>query len=331
VALDGWRESAGTRFVKGHGTGNDFVLLPDPDGDLDLTPAMVRALCDRRRGVGGDGVLRVVLAAAAGEPLAPADRDADAGVSAVVGPPRWFMDYRNADGSLSEMCGNGIRVFARYLVDAGCALPGTLAVATRGGVKVVDVPATGDVTVDMGPPRIVDGPGTPVTLGERSWDATAVSMGNPHAVCFLSDATDAASGATSGPAGTFDDAPADAVAEDLLGGLDLSRAPLVDPDAFPAGVNVEFVAGSGRSIMMRVHERGAGETASCGTGACAAAVAHAVRSGVKPADGAPVDIKVAVPGGELHVTWTPATVLLRGPAVLVSDGVLREGWDAPWR
>ncbi|MGF7239124.1 MAG: diaminopimelate epimerase [Frankia sp.] len=302
----------GLRFVKGHGTANDFVLLPDPDGDLELTPELVRALCDRRRGIGGDGLLRVVLASAAGEP--GADRPS-AGEPAAggPGPARWFMDYRNADGSIAEMCGNGIRVFARYLVDAGYAQPGPLAIATRAGVKTVEVPATGDVTVDMGPPQIADGPGTPVTLGGRRWEAMAVSMGNPHAVCFLADGSEGSDGSRS---------PGE------LAALDLTRPPSFDPRMFPTGVNVEFVADSGRPIALRVHERGVGETASCGTGACAVAVAHAVRSGAKPADGNPVEVDVSLPGGALHITWTATTVLLRGPAVLVADGILRAGWAA---
>ncbi len=94
-------------FVKGHGTENDFVLIPDLDAALDLTPAAVAAICDRRAGLGADGVLRVVRAA----------KHPDG--AAYAAEAEWFMDYRNADGSVSEMCGNGVRVFARYLVDSG--------------------------------------------------------------------------------------------------------------------------------------------------------------------------------------------------------------------
>jgi diaminopimelate epimerase len=282
----------GVRFVKGHGTGNDFVVLPDPDGDLDLTPALVRALCDRRTGVGADGVLRVVLTAASG----------------CAADARWFMDYRNADGSVAQMCGNGIRVFGRYLVDAGYAPAGRLDVATRSGVRTVEVPASGAVTVDMGPPVVDGGPPVAVTTGGRTWFAAAVSMGNPHAVCLL-------------------DGPAPL---DVLAALDLTVAPTVAAGAFPDGVNVEFVArrdpATGGGLVMRVHERGVGETASCGTGACAVAVAAAVRAGRRPTAGEPVETDVDLPGGRLSVVWTPATVLLRGPAVLVSDGVLRDGW-----
>src|SRR5262245_10439805 len=108
------------RFAKGHGTGNDFVVLPDNDDRLDLDAELVRALCDRRAGIGADGVLRVVRTRAASG-----------------GGPSWFMDYRNADGSVAEMCGNGIRVFARYLVDHGLAVGPEVAVATRAGTRVV--------------------------------------------------------------------------------------------------------------------------------------------------------------------------------------------------
>ena len=119
----------GIEFLKGHGTQNDFVLLPDPAGRLDLSAARVAALCDRHRGLGADGVLRVVRAAAIGE----------------ASEGEWFMDYRNADGSIAEMCGNGIRVFARYLVSSGVESAGQLRIATRAGIKKVDVPAEGDI------------------------------------------------------------------------------------------------------------------------------------------------------------------------------------------
>ncbi|MCM3885370.1 diaminopimelate epimerase [Frankia sp. R82] len=298
------------RFVKGHGTGNDFVILPDPDGDLDLTPELVRALCDRRTGIGADGVLRVVLAAAT----------ADA--SAFVGSARWFMDYRNADGSLAQMCGNGARVFARYLVEAGYARPGVFVLATRAGLRRVEVPPDGDVTVEMGPPHFAAaGTVAPlVSVAGRAFGAVAVSMGNPHAVCFADDL--------------------DVVA---LRGLDLTQAPRFRADDFPEGVNVEIVVDRpGGGVAMRVYERGVGETASCGTGACAVAVAWADRHGRRPtaavtgtddvagtraggAAGSEVEVAVDVPGGALTVRWQADSVLLRGPAELVFDGVVRPG------
>jgi diaminopimelate epimerase len=266
-------------FVKGHGTENDFVLLPDPDGELALDAERVRRLCDRRAGIGADGVLRVVRIAADSEArgLAGADR------------ATWFMDYRNADGSPAEMCGNGIRVFARYLVDEGLERPGEVGVLTRDGVKSVRLGPAGDVTVDMGWARL---PGTDrkVVVGDRSWPAVEVATGNPHAVVFVDELADAG---------------------------ELRTPPAVEP-AFPDGVNVEFVVRRGdRHVAMRVHERGVGETRSCGTGACAAMVASARADGAEPGSTYLVD----VPGGRLSVTEGPDGHLeLTGPAVLVARG-----------
>jgi diaminopimelate epimerase len=270
-------------FVKGHGTENDFVLLPDAGNVLgDLPAALVARLCDRHAGIGGDGVLRVVRTAAYDDPAAVSAR----------GEAEWFMDYRNADGSLSEMCGNGIRVFGRYLavhedVDTSVPLP----VATRGGTKVLTFPAgvAGPVTVDMGIAGVLGE--TKVGVGQRSWPALHVSLGNPHAVAFVDSLDDA------GP---------------------LLDAPEHDEAEYPHGVNVELVVRRGeRHVAMRVHERGSGETRSCGTGACAVAVATAL------ADDAPrpASYVVEVPGGTLEVTWTEqGRVLLTGPAVLVAGG-----------
>jgi diaminopimelate epimerase len=264
-------------FVKGHGTENDFVLLPDPDGALDLTAEVVRALCDRRAGIGADGVLRVVRSENAADAVA------------MAAEATWFMDYRNADGSLAEMCGNGIRVFARYLVDEGLQPAGDVAVLTRDGVKAVRLAATGDVTVDMGPATL---PGTDrkVVVGDRSWPAVEVATGNPHTVVFVDGLADAG---------------------------ELRTAPVVEPP-FPDGVNVEFVVRRGdRHVAMRVHERGVGETRSCGTGACAAMVASARTDGAERGSTYLVD----VPGGQLSVTERPDGHLeLTGPAVLVARG-----------
>ncbi|RYB94773.1 diaminopimelate epimerase [Nocardioides oleivorans] len=255
-------------FLKGHGTENDFVVLPDPDGTVhgDLPAERVRALCDRRAGIGADGVLRAVRAG-----------DGDG----------WFMDYRNSDGSVSEMCGNGIRVFARYLHDhQGESFP--MRIGTRDGVKVLDR-AGQELTADMGTPQVLGE--TKVSVDGRGWAALHVSMGNPHAVAFVDDLDDAGH---------------------------LLEAPEHDPAVYPDGVNVEFVVRRGEHhVAMRVHERGAGETRSCGTGACAVAVATAL------ADGAPrgTAYRVDVPGGTLHVTWTDDDrILMTGPAVLVAQG-----------
>ncbi len=270
-------------FHKGHGTENDFVLLPDLDGtvhgelDGQQMAERVRALCDRRAGIGGDGVLRVVRSA---------------GPDAPPGAAQWFMDYRNADGSLSEMCGNGIRLFVRYLVDHGLA-DGTapIRVDTRDGVKVLTV--DGDlITVDLGTPKLLGE--TTVGVGDTTWAARHVDMGNPHAVAFVSSLDEAGR---------------------------LLDPPTHDPAVYPDGVNVEFVVRRGeRHIAMRVHERGSGETRSCGTGACAAMVAAAVAADDRPS-GADVAYRVDIPGGTLTVTWTADDrVLLTGPAVLVASG-----------
>jgi diaminopimelate epimerase len=266
-------------FLKGHGTENDFVLLPDHDGTIhgDLSDAemvgRVRALCDRRSGIGGDGVLRVI-------------RDGD----------RWFMDYRNADGSIAEMCGNGIRVFVRHLVEEGLVRAGgPIDIGTRDGTKTLTV--DGDlVTVDLGKPRLLGETKVSVggSAGRATWSATHVDMGNPHAVAFVDD-------------------------EATLAGLDLTRPPDHDASLYPDGVNVELVVRRGeRHVAMRVHERGSGETRSCGTGACAVMVAAALADGAER----DTDYRIDLPGGTLTISWTADDrILMTGPAVLVGHGV----------
>jgi len=273
------------RVLKGHGTGNDFVLLPDFDGEIELTDAMVQALCDRRRGIGGDGVLRIVRSAACDDPHATG--------------AEYFMDYRNADGSLAQMCGNGIRVFARFLVEEGFADPAGMEIATRGGIRHVRRLADGEYAVGMGPATGVDAIAS-VMVGNRSYPATGVHVPNPHAVVFVTSVTAA------GP---------------------LDRAPEVSPEhLFPEGVNVEFVEQVAPGhVRMRVHERGVGETLSCGTGACA--VAWVVR---RRGDDVPQSIRVDVPGGALHVAERDGELELIGPAVIVADGTLEDDWVAAW-
>jgi diaminopimelate epimerase len=258
----------GLPYVKGHGTENDFVVLPPGELPGEPDAAVVRALCDRRAGIGADGILRVV----------PLEDDPDV---------RWFMDYRNADGSAAEMCGNGIRVFARYLVTAGHEPAGPLRIATRDGIKDLHVPPTGDVTVDMGVANPL--PDVKVVVDGARHDAVGWSMGNPHLVVL--DVAD-------------------------LDSVDLTTAPLVEDSRYGDGVNVELVSRQApRHIRMRVHERGVGETRSCGTGACAAAVAAMSAQGERTA------YDVDVPGGRLAVEWlTDGRVLLTGPAVLVAHG-----------
>ncbi|MEU4567726.1 diaminopimelate epimerase [Micromonospora sp. NPDC023956] len=272
-------------FTKGHGTGNDFVILPDPDGQLALTPERVAALCDRRCGIGGDGVLRVVRAA---------KHPDGAGQAAEA---EWFMDYWNADGSFAEMCGNGARVFVRYLVARGLAVPtdGLLPVATRAGL--VRARLDGEtVAVEMRRPHRYDA--GVATLGGLTLPGTAVDVGNPHLVCPL-------------PAGLD------------LAALDLTRAPGVDPALFPAGVNVEFtspgepVDDTDGHVLMRVYERGSAETLSCGTGACAVAAVALHDAGRETGV-----VAVDVPGGRLTVTIEPDSCWLAGPALLVATGTL---------
>lgn len=272
-------------FVKGHGTRNDFVILPDFDGRLDLTAERVRWLCDRRAGIGADGVLRVVRSASEPEFADFAD------------VAEFFMDYRNADGSLAEMCGNGARVFVRYLHASGALTSRSTVIATRGGLVRAEVRGdeAQEIAIGMG---AVHGEGSvPVAVtvqhSGRSWDAEPVHVPNPHAVAFLDSL-------------------------DLIG--DLTIAPVVTPaTAFPDGVNVEFVerVGSGH-LRMRVHERGVGESLSCGTGACAVAWAAA------RADGDAETFQVDVPGGTVWVDIAAdGQLTLRGPADLVARGTLQ--------
>lgn len=284
-------------FTKGHGTGNDFVLFADPSGQIDLTPAQVAAICDRHVGVGADGILRAVRSESLAEGAAALAEDPDA---------EWFMDYRNADGSVAEMCGNGIRVFTRYLLDNGLASiePGqSLPIGTRSGVRDVTVNGSG-IQADLG--RWALEGGEPLVRAKDlpvARPGLGISVGNPHVVVALAS-------------------------DEELDGADLSYIPVLEPE--PAdGANVEFVVaadplvhdGVGH-IRMRVHERGSGETLSCGTGAVAAALAARYWAGA----GAPHQWRVDVPGGTLGVRMFPAEdgehVALSGPAELVFTGDL---------
>ncbi|WP_343601300.1 diaminopimelate epimerase [Mycobacterium sp.] len=284
-------------FAKGHGTQNDFVVLPDPDATLVLRPAAVAALCDRRRGLGADGVLRVTTAGAA-VAAGVLDRLPDG-----VGAADWFMDYRNADGSTAQMCGNGARVFAHYLRAAGLESRDEFVVGSPAGPRPVVVHRAdgmrADVTVDMGKVNRL-GAGTAV-VGGRRFDGVAVDVGNPHLACL-------------DPALTFEE----------LAALDVSAPLSYDHTQFPDGANVEVLtAPADGAVSMRVHERGVGETRSCGTGTVAAAVAALAHTGVTTGT-----LTVRVPGGEVVVTVTEATSYLRGPSVLVARGELADEW---WR
>ncbi|WP_128374934.1 diaminopimelate epimerase [Streptomyces cavernae] len=279
-------------FLKGHGTENDFVIVPDPENVIDLPPSTVVALCDRRAGIGADGLLHVVRSAAHPE------------ATSMAAEAEWFMDYRNSDGSIAEMCGNGVRVFARYLQRAGHVSEGDLVVATRGGVKKVHIAKNGEVTVGMGKAVLPEG-GVTVRVGDLSRPAHNVNMGNPHAVTFVDSLDDAG---------------------------DLLAPPLFSPaTAYPDGVNVEFVVDRApRHVAMRVHERGSGETRSCGTGACAVAVATARRDGADPTvTGTPATYTVDVLGGRLVITEHPdGEIEMTGPAVIVAEGEIDGDWLA---
>ena len=282
-------------FAKGHGTQNDFVLLPDLDAKLTLTPAVVAALCDRRRGLGADGVLRVTTAGAV---LAAGvlDRVPD-GVIA----DDCYMDYRNADGSIAQMCGNGARVFAHYLRASGWESRDEFVVGSLAGPRPVVLhhadATNADVSVDMGKTNTL-GEGQAV-VGGRTFGGLAVDVGNPHLACV--DPT---------------------LTVETLAVLDVAAPVTFDEAQFPDGVNVEVLtAPDNGAVNMRVHERGVGETRSCGTGTVAAAVAALSYAGT-----AAGTLTVRIPGGEVVVTVTEATSYLRGPSVLVARGELSEEW-----
>jgi len=289
-------------FTKGHGTQNDFVVLPDEDVRLELTAEQISALCDRQRGLGADGVLRVARAGALRA----------AGVLAElpegVSEQDWFMDYRNADGSIAEMCGNGVRVFAHYLAATGRESRAEHVVGSRAGARPVTVhtagPVHGEVTVAMGAVREL-GQST-ATIGGWGLSGLGIDVGNPHLACVDP-----------------------ALTAESLAKLDLTVSPGYDPDLFPHGVNVEILTSldEQRGVDMRVYERGVGETRSCGTGTVAAAAAALRAEGLDLATGAD-EVTVRVPGGQVRVGLSAGSAWLRGPSVLVATGRLGSDW---WR
>jgi len=285
------------QFTKGQGTGNDFVLVLDQDGTLDISPSQVARICDRHFGIGADGLIRVVPSQFLPEGQASLAEEPSA---------YWFMDYRNADGSIAEMCGNGVRVFARYLTEKGLVeLPDgqVLHIGTRAGVRDIQKNKAG-FAVDMGrwKPDSTDVLVSVSGLGVAR-PSQGINVGNPHLVVALAS-------------------------NEELESLDLSRAPKLNPEPV-SGANVEFVVpadpmitnGVGK-ISMRVFERGVGETLSCGTGIVAAALATRLWAG----SDAPNQWTVEVPGGTLGVrmfaTEEGEHVGLSGPAELTFDGVL---------
>jgi diaminopimelate epimerase len=278
------------RVWKYHGTGNDFVMLEDLDGERALSSELVAALCDRRFGVGADGVIRVTADVAGND---------------------FFMDYWNADGSVAEMCGNGVRCLAKLVYERGHTRRTELDIGTRDGVKHVSLDVregvVRSVTVRMGPPAFAraripmlgqaDEPylAEPFEVLGHTFKASAVSMGNPHLVLFV------------------DDDPARS---------DVARiGPAAENDAmFPEKANVEFVAVAGDGLSVRVWERGVGETMACGTGACAALVA-ANEAGLVP-----LRSEVRFPGGAVTVERTAGDVLLIGPVERVFQATLDDVW-----
>lgn len=285
-------------FTKGQGTGNDFVLFLDEHGTKTLTPAAIAKICDRRFGVGADGVIRVVKTS---------NIDAGAALAAEAPEAEWFMDYYNSDGSIAEMCGNGVRVFARYLTQKGIVSLGqgeTLSVGTRAGVKDIQQNLAG-FAVDMGRWKLES---SETLVHAKNLDVSrpgqGINVGNPHVVVAVASKQE-------------------------LDSLDLHSAPTLTPEP-QAGANVEFVAPRDPMVVngvgfidMRVFERGSGETLSCGTGIVAAALA--TRNWAGP--GGPNTWQVTVPGGTLGVRMFPTEegehVGLSGAAELVYDGVLK--------
>lgn len=289
-----------SHFFKGHGTQNDFVILYDPAATIELTAEAVAALCDRQRGIGADGLLRV---ARAGELVARGVLEAHPDD---VAPEDWFMDYRNADGSIAEMCGNGVRVFAHFCRAAGLVEQDVFTVGSRAGGRVVTVhsfdESQAQVSVSMGPVRL--GVESTAQIDGVDYPGVAVDVGNPHLAAVVPGLT-----------------------VDKLAELDFSRGAAFDAVVFPHGVNVEVLTppvadGERFDASMRVIERGVGETRSCGTGLVAAGAA-ALRSIGRDAG----TLRLTVPGGSVTVTIDDAGATLRGPSRLVARGTLIDGWQ----
>jgi diaminopimelate epimerase len=281
-------------FTKGHGTGNDFVLVLDAEGELSLSSKQIAKICDRRFGIGADGFIRVVKSA-----KLPEGKE----ILEVEPTATWFMDYYNADGSAAEMCGNGVRVFARYLLDRGLAkIEGgsTLAVGTRAGVKDLTQGSNG-FAVDLGRWKLTNEFTVEAGGIQVARPGQGIEIGNPHVVVALSSDSE-------------------------LKQLKLFEAPVVEP-APVNGANVEFVVPNEPMIKdgvgyfsFRVHERGVGETLSCGTGIAAAALATRYWAGAS----APNQWQVQALGGVVAVrmfaTEDGEHVSISGPAELTFDG-----------
>lgn len=273
-------QQAGVSFQKGHGAGNDFVVIDATQGGLNPSGKAVEVLCDRRKGIGADGVLRIASASEFG-----------------VTDAKYFMDYRNADGSLGMTCGNGLRLTARFLVEHGYEQVGSFQIGTRAGTVIANVSATDlnfeNISINMGKFIPIENELT-VSTDTGSWQASGISSPNPHAVSIVGNIWDAGS---------------------------LGDYPSVTPDAtFPDGVNFEFVEPkSPTHIAMRTHERGVGETLACGSGSCAGALVWAQKNGLEPGWSVQVDLL----GGTVFVDQDlTGSLILRGPAQFVASGTI---------
>lgn len=295
-----------TKFIKAHGTQNDFVFIVDPDATEDLSEQRVRRIADRRAGIGGDGVIRVATAASLVDAKVIDDnvlrQDGTQTATAVRGE-EWFMDYRNADGSIAEMCGNGVRAFAHVLVAEGLIggdnpeFPLQVGVGTRGGRKVVTIHSAdqtkAEVSVDMGAPEVL-GLST-AALGSYKVAGLGVDLGNPHLAAVIPNLT-----------------------PEALAELPVGDDVVWDEGFFPAGVNVEVLTPlTDGAVHMRVHERGVGETRSCGTGTVAAAVAALADAGQEFGT-----VNVHVPGGVVQVDIAERGATLSGPSEIVARGLM---------
>ncbi|AZA11605.1 diaminopimelate epimerase [Corynebacterium gerontici] len=274
-------------FAKGHGTENDFVILDDAQAELDITPDLVRRLCDRRAGIGADGLLRVATTGALRN-AGVLERVED------IADDVMFMDYYNADGSTAEMCGNGTRVFAHWVRLNGYETSEQFVVGTRAGAKPVVVHSfdelQADVSVAMGNAEVT-GVST-CKMGSQRFAGLGVDMGNPHLACVVPG-----------------------LDREALSQLEL-QAPEIDKEFFPHGVNLEILTPlENGATHMRVFERGVGETRSCGTGTVAAARSALADAGLL--DGT---VKVHVPGGTVSVVIKGEESTLRGPSRVIARG-----------
>jgi diaminopimelate epimerase len=271
----------------GHGTHNDFLIIFDEDDQLSISAAQVAAMCNRSTGIGATSSSATKIGATSSSAT---KIGADGLIRILKSDGKWFMDYRNSDGSIAEMCGNGIRVMARYLVLRGHQREGIFAIDTRAGIKHLRVPAEDDISVNMG--KIYDeNERVSANANGVTYEGLNINVGNPHAVVFTDDLS-------------------------TLGSLEVP--PTVTPvDSYPEGVNVEFVElMANHEAKMRVHERGSGETQSCGTGTCAVALAATLKSG----ESLPSRWVIYPPGGRLVVDIDGhSNATLIGPAVLLDD------------